>query len=163
MATKTGNMERNHENIPHLPLEILRMVIGAIVTETARPFKRNLRTAMLVNKTWAAEATRLLWTEVPVDVLLAIKDHDRRQFYACYIQKLSQYCTNEDVMAECSTLDDVEFPRLKCLKVEYYNLANNSTLGVERCIRPSLEEIDTSGILLDEKKCLIYLKSDVQN
>lgn len=33
MATKMGTMERNHENVPQLPLEVLRMVIEAIVTQ----------------------------------------------------------------------------------------------------------------------------------
>ena len=68
-----------------LPTELLRMVMKLIewfgnfghgyVDEEPIRARSTLRSALLVNKAWAAEAIRILWNSA----LATIKDHDRRQ------------------------------------------------------------------------------------
>ena len=98
-----------------------------------------------MNKTWAAEAIRILWKYPPVTALLAIKDSDRRQFYAFHVRKLEvRYRKDERRLADqYSTLRDMEFPQLKSLDVvTLYEVAMDDVrLCVEYFLRPGLEEI----------------------
>ena len=66
-----------------LPPEIL-----SIVMEYLRYDATALRSALLVNKTWAFEAIRVLWETPRVRDLAAIAE-DRRQFYADQVRDLS--------------------------------------------------------------------------
>ena len=116
--------------------------------------RSTLWSVLLVNMTWAAEAIRILWKNPPVDALAAIKDRDRRQFYACHVRKLEVcYCKGERRMAVYSTLRDMEFPLLKFINIGVLNneTKNDVRLCFEHCIRPSLEEVHFEGFDLDSK------------
>ena len=164
-------MEQN--NVPYLPPEIIRMVMKWVWYQMkvddspydhrnwswrSREYLATLHSAVLVNKVWSAEAIRVLWNTPPVSALAAIKNRDRRQFYARHAQKLQIYSpkfdfdrrTREPLLGmekridEYSTLRDLELPQLKwididikfCEKAEF----NYLRLCMEPCIRPNLKE-----------------------
>ena len=114
--------------------------------------RSTLHSALLVNKAWAGEAIRFLWQNTPVKALAAIKDRDRRQFYARHVQRLSledSYWWDEKKMAEYATLRDVELPLLKYTRIiagtKASEYRNKLYLSIECCIQPSLEEVCFCG------------------
>ena len=128
--------------------------IRPIITPT-RLVRSTLLSAVLVNKAWAAEAIRILWKSTPVIALAAIKDRDRRQFYAFRVRKL-EVChyeseTRATWAAECSTLRDLELPLLKFIDIDEEREFSTFDLRlcVECCIRPSLEVVQYTGSVLD--------------
>ena len=88
---------------------------------------------------------------------MAIKDSNRRQFYAPHVRKLEiRYLKDEStVVDQYSTLRDMEFPLLKSLHVvSHYNewpIRDDFHLCVEYCVRPSLEEVHFMISDLDSK------------
>ena len=160
-------MEQNRVPQCQLPAEILRIVMESIewfgyVEEEPIRARSTLRSALLVNTAWAAEAIRILWKSIPVTALAAINDHDRRQLYARYVRKLEVHEREyQDWMAEYSTLHDVELPLLKFIDIDDSSyLVGDVRLCVENCMRPSLEEVrftdynlDSEMIHLVRKRC----------
>ena len=161
-------MEQNRVPQYHLPAELLRMVMERIeyfgyvnreedtkpIIKPAHLARSTLLSVLLVNKAWAAEAGRILWKNPPVTALAAIKDRDRRQFYACRAQKLEvHHHERKKWISECSTLRDVKLPLLKFIDickardVPTYDLH----LCIECCVGPSLEVVDYEGVNLDSK------------
>ena len=164
---------------PQLPLEILRMVMetigmgleGKIMfglmrdTRDRKQTQTTLRSAMMVNKTWASEAIRVLWKHPTVKALSRIEDRNRRQFYAGYVEKLQlSYChaftrVSDERVGAYSKLEKVELPRLKRVSLKYfYGEGEDVGLGVDSCIVSSLEEVEFQGSYPDED--LIYLLQD---
>ena len=98
--------------------------------------------------------------------LAAVRDRDRRRIYARHIQDLDiNYFMDKRVTIDMSALHDVELPQLKRIYIEEYAYEPGGELGLfiaERCIRPSLEEIDFECSRPDEK-CVTYCKSDVHS
>ena len=118
--------------------------------------RSTLRSALLVNKAWAAEAIRVLWKNPPVSALTALKDRDRRQFYACHVRKLEvRSSEDEKLMTDYSTLREMEFPLLKFIYI--HNSSNHPSVRLlaQCCIRPSLEEVHFEGFDLDPT--MLYL------
>ena len=116
--------------------------------------RSTLLSAVLVNKAWAAEAIRILWKNTRVTALAAIKDRDRRQFYAFHVRNLEVcYCECIKSPAECSTLRGLELPLLKFIDIHEVRELSifDLRLCVECCIRPSLEVVQYVGFVLDSQ------------
>ena len=116
--------------------------------------RSTLLSVFLVNKAWAAEAIRILWKNPPVTALAAIKDRDRRQFYACHVQKLEVHHHEcKKWIAECSNLRDVTLPLLKFIGIYAARdvPACDLHLCVECCMGPSLEIVSYQSFHLDSK------------
>ena len=128
------------------------------IIKPTRLARSTLRSALLVNKAWAVEAISILWRIPPVTALAAIKDRDRRQFYACHVRKLDvRHHECEKWLAEYLTLSDVELPLLKFIDIDEARelSAFDMHLCLECCIRPSLEVVRFEGFDLDSE--ILYL------
>ena len=168
-------MELNRVPRYHLPAELLRMVIEPIeffgyfdeedIEPIIRPERQALSTllsVLLVNKAWSVEAVRILWKNPPLTALAAIKDRDRREFYACHVRKLEfrhrgfrhhGFRGFKTWIAECSILRELELPLLKFIDI-YEALGKpkyDVCVCVKCCIRPSLEVVRFEGFHLDSK------------
>lgn len=125
------------EGNPPLPPEILGIVI-----EYLRDDVTALRSALLVNKTWAVEATRVLWENPPVTALAAIGE-DRRQFYACHVRELS--FSGDEEGAKHPTFRNLEFPQLNNITVGYFRPDNGEMLWLGQYIQSSMKNFSFYG------------------
>ena len=136
----------NMSNIIQLP-DILEIVMDWLRYDTL-----TLRTALLVNKVWFAEAIRVLWKKPPVAALSALSSisYDRRQFYADHVRELSFDGTNEG--SENSKFYDVHFRRLRCIRVKGNCFCHiprdkeNLSLYIGQYLQPNLEEFVLSDV-----------------
>ncbi|OGM41695.1 hypothetical protein ABOM_009882 [Aspergillus bombycis] len=121
---------------PLLP-ELLRRVMEYLSDDLP-----SLRSAALVNKSWAAEAISVLWQQPPVEALASSLDH-HRQFYARQVRELN-FGGSEDGKQH-ARFRTLEFPRLKRLTIDSYNPGNGEKLWLGQYIQPSLEEFRFYG------------------
>ena len=167
LPAKLGIMEPNRGPRCQLPAELLRMVMESIewavyADKNLKPTRKKLilarstlRSALLVNKAWAAEAIGVLWKNPPVSALTDIEDRDRRQLYAYHVRKLEVGPTSKDddetIMAKSEywTLLDMEMPQLKFIDIHNPTNHLGVCLRAKGCIRPSLEEVHFGGFDLD--------------
>ncbi|KAF7595482.1 hypothetical protein BBP40_005818 [Aspergillus hancockii] len=113
------------------------------VMEYLRDDATNLRSALFVNKAWAAEAIRVLWEKPPVAALAAIGDLDHRQLYARQVRELI-FGGDEDG-AEHSNFRNLDFPRLRCITIDYFRPDNQEKLWLGQYIQPSMEDFSFYG------------------
>ena len=125
------------EENPLLPPEVL-----SIVMEYLRSDASALWSALLVNKTWAVEAIRVLWEKPPVAALAAI-DEDRRQFYARQVHELN-FSGDEDG-AKHSTFRNLEFPLLNDVTIDHFRPDNKEELWLGQYIQSSLRDFSFYG------------------
>ncbi|KAE8406250.1 hypothetical protein BDV37DRAFT_270144 [Aspergillus pseudonomiae] len=102
----------------------------------------SLRSAALVNKSWAAEAISVLWQKPPVAALASSLDH-HRQFYARQVRELNFGGQEDGKQHTC--FRTLEFPRLKRLTIDLYVPENGEKLWLGQYIQPSLEEFRFYG------------------
>ncbi|KAE8375565.1 hypothetical protein BDV26DRAFT_267709 [Aspergillus bertholletiae] len=129
-------MDQAHSSRPLLP-ELLRRVMEYLSDDRAA-----LRSAVLVNKTWAAVAITVLWQKPPVSALAACSD-DHRQLYAHQVRELNFGGPNDG--KQHSRFRTLEFPKLRCLTIDYYAPGDGQKLWLGQYIQPSLEELRFYG------------------
>ena len=122
--------------------DILLPEILSKVMEYLRYDATTLRSALLVNKAWAAEAIRVLWEKPPVAALVAIGE-EHRQFYARQVRELI-FGGDEDG-AEHSNFRNLEFPRLRRITIDYFRPDNGEKLRLGQYIQPSMEDFSFYG------------------
>lgn len=120
-----------------LPSEILSIVIEYLRYDTTA-----LRSALLVNKTWAVEAIRVLWNNPPVTALAAIGEN-RRQFYAGQVRELN-FDGDEDG-AKHSTFRNLEFPLLNDITIDNFRLDNGEKLWLGQYIQSRMKDFRFYG------------------
>ncbi|KAB8231636.1 uncharacterized protein BDW43DRAFT_135697 [Aspergillus alliaceus] len=136
---------------PLLP-EILSRIMEFLSDDRAA-----LRSALLVNKLWAAEAMTVLWQKPPVEALASSPD-DHRQFYARQVRELD-FGGDKDGKHH-STFRSLEFPRLRRITIDFYRPDDGEKLWLDQYIQPNLEEFifygaEPAGDLLNllETRC----------
>lgn len=102
----------------------------------------SLRSAVLVNKTWAEEGTNVLWRNPPVAALASISD-GRRQIYAEKVYDLS--FSGDEEGFQHAAFRQLRFPRLKRLSVDFYRAQDQEKLWIGQYLQPSLEEFSLYG------------------
>ncbi|KAE8149865.1 hypothetical protein BDV25DRAFT_140383 [Aspergillus avenaceus] len=120
-----------------LPPEIILRVI-----ELLRDDIRTLRSALLVDRLWSAEAIRWLWQKPPVTALASIQV-DRRQLYARHIRELDFANYNEGDLH--SLYRSLNFPRLKTLTIDHLTPPGGEKVYTEQYVQSALEEIRFYG------------------
>lgn len=118
-----------------LPLELLNHVLQCLRGDIS-----SLRSALLVNKTWSAEAVRVLWENPPPDDLAAISDINKRQFHARYIRELE---INGSEWLHHEIFQTLEFPRLRSVLIDATDMDENDEqeeVWIGQYIQPALEE-----------------------
>lgn len=103
---------------------------------------RTLRSALLVNNTWAAEAIRVLWENPPVAALAAIGE-DHRQFYARQAREL--IFDGDESGAKHAIFRNLQFPRLRSIIIDYFRPDNGEKLWLGQYIQPSMEDFSFYG------------------
>ncbi|KAE8142375.1 hypothetical protein BDV38DRAFT_153635 [Aspergillus pseudotamarii] len=121
---------------PLLP-ELLRRVMEYLSDDYT-----TLRSAALVNKSWATEAISVLWQKPPVAALASSQDN-HRQFYARQVRELDFGGPNDG--GQHSRFRTLEFPRLRRLTIDYFGPKDGEKLWLGQYIQPSLEEFRFYG------------------
>lgn len=121
--------------LAELPLELLNRVFQCL-----RGHNSSLRSALLVNKTWGAEAVRVLWENPPPRGLAEITDIDRRQFYTRYVRELEM---NGDEWVHHNDFHTLEFPRLRSVLIDATYMGRDGEqeeVWIGQYIQPALED-----------------------
>lgn len=126
-----------------LPPELLLLVMKHVEKgETCRASRKSLLNAMLVNHEWAEASSYVLWQSPPVSALACVSA-DRRQYYA---NKISDLTSEDDEDARYhATYKDLNFPRLKDLYIQGFDLEEGSKLHLTQYMQPQLENFDLHG------------------
>ena len=124
-------------NMPILPLEIVLRIL-----EFFKDDERTLLSACLVNKTWAEEATSILWRKDPPLPLLASLPNERGRYYAGKIRFLKAPRNESDGLKH--DLTHLLFPRLNSVRIhETWQMSYQ--VRVEQFLTPQLEELYYDG------------------
>ena len=124
-------------NILEIP-ELRMMVIQLLKDD-----KKALKSAILVNKTWAAQAISIKWESIRAGFLVDWVERCRRQQYAFHVKRLSFQIGDENCEQYVEpdyvnlSLFGLEFPRLESLVF----CPETDTLPVAQYLQPNLKDL----------------------
>jgi len=140
-------------NCPHLPTDIQLSILELLAEdarhavstlqydEAWRCYAQSLLPAILVNRSWSARGTNLLWRE-PFTPALAKIQPQRRQRYADKVQSIGLYLYRQDHVECPAAFANVSFPQLKRLEI------NSCPPWMKLDLRPYMSPSITSFTML---------------